>query len=100
MKDIVVPPIERGWWQVSVLIWGAMNENGNCILECIDGTMVAIVYLDFLKRRLLKNYSVLSPNTTKGAGLNRLLYQHDRSKEHDTKLIKDYFAKKEIQVTK
>ena len=97
-KDTAVPPIERDRWQVSVLVWGAMSYNGNCILECIDGTMNAIVYLDILKRRLLKNYPALSPNTKKGAGLNRLLYQHDGSKVHDAKLIKDYFAQKEIQV--
>ena len=97
-KDTVLPPTQRDRWQVSVLVWGAMSYNGNCILECIDGTMDAGVYLGILKRRLLKNYPALSPKTKKGASMNRLLYQHDGSKVHKATLIMDYFEEREIQV--
>ncbi len=81
-----------------MLVWEGMSFNGNYIRECIDGTMDAHVYLNILKRRLLKNYPVLSQQTKKGADMKRLLYQHDGSKVYGARVIIDYFTIKEIQV--
>jgi transposase len=99
-EDTILPSVERDRWQASVLCWGAISYQGNCILECMDGTMNGRVYLDILKRRLLKNYPALSPQTKRGAGMKRLIYQHDGSKVHGEKNVTSYFTSKEIEVIK
>ena len=48
-KDIEPEAIQIDRWQVSVLLWGAISYDRNCILELMTGTFNSGVYLDILK---------------------------------------------------
>ena len=39
-KDIDLEAIQIDAWQVSVLIWGAISFDGNCILELMTGLLI------------------------------------------------------------
>ncbi len=45
-----LPLIQKDRWQASVLCWGAISFEGKIILEAIEKTMTAPIYLDILKR--------------------------------------------------
>lgn len=89
-------PVERDRWQASVLLWGAISYDGNCILEVIDGTLDSATYLNILKRRLLKNYRYLRSDLAESEDCNPLLFQHDGAKPHGASDVKDYFRSRNI----
>jgi transposase len=89
-------PIERDRWQASVLLWGAISLNGNCILELINGTMNAVIYLDILKKRLLKNYRNLRSDRVEGGPDNALIFQQDGASIHSEANVDAYFRSKHI----
>lgn len=93
-----LPTIEKDRWGPSVICWGAITYAGKTILECQEKTMTADVYLNLLKRRLLRNLPALSPKSKRGATMDRLLYQHDQATSHTAKIVQDYFQEKQIEV--
>ena len=97
-KDEEVPPIQRDHWQDSVMIWGAIGFEGKFILEVLEGTMDSGVYLDILKRRLLRNFPTLHPDRAQSKGVDPLIYQHDGATSHTALAVKAYFDQRDIQV--
>lgn len=93
-----LPLIQRDRWQAKVLCWGAISYQGICILECLEGTINSDIYVDILKRRLLRNLPALSPQTKKGASMDRLIYQHDGAGIHTSFQVQSYFQSREITI--
>lgn len=96
LEDEKPTPIERDRWQPSVLLWGAISFDGNCILEVIHGTMDSVIYLDLLKRRLLKNFPGLRSGRVDDGPDSALILQQDGSKVHCEKNVNAYFQSKNI----
>lgn len=70
------------------------------ILETIDGNMASFIYVDILKRRLLRDFPALSPYTVHGAELSnsdRSILQNDGAKVHKIKDVFKYFNDRDIQ---
>ena len=97
-KDIEPEAIQIDRWQVSVLLWGAISYDRNCILELMTGTFNSGVYLDILKARLLKNFRDLRGDIEYPNESDQLIYQHDRATAHSAICINSYFAERGIEV--
>jgi len=91
-------PIQRDRWQESLLLWGAISYNQNCILEIMKGTMDSVVYAKILKKRLLKNYPRLRRDPGEEDDSNCDIFQHDGSKVHVADIINSYFEERNIKL--
>ena len=91
-------PAEQDRWGESRLVWGTISYEGKCIIEIINGTMKSSIYLDILRRRLLKNYRKLSLKSGEVDESNCLIFQQDGSSSHTEKNVNNYFLRKGIQV--
>ena len=80
------------------MIWGAIGFEGKFILEVLEDTMNSGVYLDILKRRLLRNFPTLHPERAQSKGVDPLIYQHDGATSHTALDVKAYFDQRGIQV--
>jgi hypothetical protein len=74
----------------SVIVWGCFSYYGMGKLVFIDGTMDAVKYVD-----------ILSNNLAPSAGSMRLdsfTFQQDNGPEHASRIVKNYFAAKNIDL--
>jgi len=61
---------------------GAISHSGKFIIEMIDGTMNAKIYVDILKKRLLKSFPTQRPDSPKCQDSWPLIFQHDGASSH------------------
>jgi len=60
--------------------------------------MKATIYLDILKRRLLRNYRELSPKSADVDDSNCLIYQQDGASSHTAIDVQRYFNERSFQI--